>query len=67
MVPRSISCVTNSPSSAKAFNKLFSAWTDKSVHQNNQPQLFKEPTKRSAEMLIKILGDENAICFPVCC
>ena len=50
MVPRSISCVTNSPSSAKAFNKLFSAWTDKSVHQNNQPQLFKEPTKRSLVM-----------------
>lgn len=57
----------NSPSLAKAFNKFSCVWIDKSIQQNNPAQLFKEPTKRSAELLIKILGDENAICFPVCC
>lgn len=37
------------------------------VQQNNLAQLFKEATKRSAEMLIKPLSDENTICFLTYC
>lgn len=59
---------THSLSLAKAFNKFFNIWTDMYVQQkNNLAQLFKEATERSAEMLIKTLGDENTICFVTYC
>lgn len=55
MIIQEIFLGTNSPSSAKGFNKFSSVWTDKSIQQNNPAQLFKEPTKRSAELLSKSL------------
>lgn len=58
---------THSLSLAKAFNKFFNIWTDIYVQQKNLAQLFKEATERSAEMLIKTLGNENTICFLAYC